>query len=132
MYNFRNAHCSTCPKVSVSEFTIPLGRPQALCLVAVCLPPPRALCSLKAILDFDARASMGKDVVKTTKSDHEKRTSFFLATPSLKAAGCSVDPVVIIARCRVVMCILHRYMALGWLQMANIEWLANDQLAPGD
>ena len=30
------------------------------------------------------------------------------------------------------MCILHCYIALGRLQMANIERLANDRLAPGD
>ena len=33
---------------------------------------------------------------------------------------------------RVVMCILHCCMALGQLQMANIEQLANDHLAPDD
>ena len=85
-----------------------------------------------AIWDSDARVWMGKDVVRKTESDHEQRTSFLLRTPSLKAAGCSVDPVVVIARCRVVMCILHCCMALGRLQMANIERLANDRLAPGD
>ena len=71
-------------------------------------------------------------MVRTTQSDHEQRTSFLLGTPSLKAAGYSVDPVVVIARYRVVMCILHCCMALGRLQMANIERLANDRLAPGD
>ena len=75
---------------------------------------------------------MGKDVVRTTKADHEQRTSFLLVTPSLKAAGCSVDAVVVIARCRVAMCILHYCMALGRPQMANIGRLANDRLAPGD
>ena len=71
----------------------------------------------EAIWDSDARVWMGKDVVWTTESDHEQRTSFLLGTPS----GWSVDPVVVIARCRVVMCILHCCMALGRLQMANIE-----------
>ena len=86
----------------------------------------------EAIGDFDAGVWMGKDVVRTTESDHEQRTFFFLGTPSPKAAGCSVDPVVVIARCRVVMCIWQCCMALGRLQMANIEPLANDWLAPGD
>ena len=39
---------------------------------------------------------------------------------------------MVIARCRVVMCILHCCMALGRLPMANIKQLANDRLAPGD
>ena len=39
---------------------------------------------------------------------------------------------MVIARCRGVMCILHCCMALGRLQMANIERWANDRLAPGD
>ena len=86
----------------------------------------------EATWDCDARVWMGKDVVWTFESDHEQRTSFLLGTPSLKAAGCSVDPVVVIARCRVVMCILLCCMALGRLQMANIEQLANDRLSPGD
>ena len=55
-----------------------------------------------------------------------------LGTPSLKAAGCAVDPVVVVARCGVVMCILHCCMALGRMQMANIERLAYDRLVPGD
>ena len=75
---------------------------------------------------------MNKDVVRTTESDHEQRTSFLSGTPSLEAAGYSVDPVVVIARCRVVMCILHRCMVLERLQMANVERLANDRFAPGD
>ena len=86
----------------------------------------------EAIWDCDARVWLGKDVVRTTESDHEQRTSFLLGTPSLKVAGYSVDPVVFIVRPRVVMCILHCCMALGRLQMANIERLANDWLAPGD
>ena len=75
---------------------------------------------------------MSKDAVRTTESDHEHWTSFLLGTMSLKAAGCSVDPVVVMARCWVVMCILHCCMALGRMQMAQIERLANDRLARGD
>ena len=81
----------------------------------------------EAIWDCDAHVWMDKDVVRTPESDHERRTSFLLGTPSLKAAGCSVDPVVVIARYRVVMCNLHSCMALGRLQMANIERSANDR-----
>ena len=54
-----------------------------------------------------ARVWMGKGVARTTESNHEQRTSFWIGTPSLKVAGCSVDLVVVIARCRVVMCILQ-------------------------
>ena len=86
----------------------------------------------EGIWDSDARVWMGRDVVRTTESDHEQRTSFLLGTPSLIAAGCSMHLVVVFARCQVVMCILHCCMALGRLQMANIERLANDRLAPGD
>ena len=75
---------------------------------------------------------MGKYVVRTTELDHEQRTSLLFGTPSLKAAGCSLDPVVVIVRCRVVMWISHYCMALGRPQMANIERLANDRLAPSD
>ena len=89
-------------------------------------------CTMRPYCDSDARVWMGKDVVRTTESDHEQRTFFFLGTPSLKAAGCSVYPMVVIVRCRVVVCILHCCMALGHLQMANIERLANDRFAPGD
>ena len=71
-------------------------------------------------------------MVWTTESYHEHRTSSLLGTPSLKAAGYSWDPLVFIARCRLVMCILHCCMALGRQQMANIRQLANDQLSPGD
>ena len=37
---------------------------------------------------------------------------------------------MVIACCCTVMCILHSCIALGRLQMANIERLANDGLAP--
>ena len=67
----------------------------------------------EGIWDSDAAVWRGKDVVRTTESDHTQRTSFLLGTPALKAAGCSVEPVVVIARCRVVMCILHCCMAMG-------------------
>ena len=86
----------------------------------------------EGIWDSDAAVWRGKDVVRTTESDHAQRTSFLLGTPSLKAAGCSVEPVVGIARCRVVMCILHCCMAMGRLQMTNIERLAAVRLAGGD
>ena len=86
----------------------------------------------EAILDSNARVWMGKDVIRTTKSDHEHRTSFLLGTLSLKAAGCSVDLVVVIAHCGVVMRISNCCMALGRLQMTNIERLANVRLAPVD
>ena len=82
--------------------------------------------------DSVARIWLGKDVVRTTKWDHAQQQSFLLGTPSLKAAGCLMDPVVVIARYRVVMCILQCCMAMGRLQMANIERLINDRLAPGD
>ena len=85
----------------------------------------------EGIWDSDAAVWRGKDVVRTTESDHARQTSFLLGTPSLKAAGCSVEPVVVIARCRVVMCILHYCMALGRLQMTNIEQLAAERLAGG-
>ena len=83
----------------------------------------------EGIWDSDAAVWRGKDVVRTTESDHTQRTSFLLGTPSLKAAGGSV---VVIARCRVVMCILHCCMAMGRLQMTNIERLAAERLAGGD
>ena len=86
----------------------------------------------EAIWDSDACVWLGEDLVRTTESDHEQRKSFLLGAPSLKAAGCSVDTVVVMVRCRVIMCILHCCMALGRLQMANIEQLANDRLAPAD
>ena len=71
-------------------------------------------------------------MVRTTEADHEQRASFLLGIMSLKAPGCSVDPVLVIVHCLMVMWILHYCMALGRLQMANIERLANDRLAPGD
>ena len=43
-----------------------------------------------------------------------------------------MEPVVVIARCRVVMCILPRCMAMGRLQMTNIERSASERLAGGD
>ena len=81
------------------------------------ISPARQVGSLynEAIGDSDAHDGMGKDAVRTTESDHEQRTSFLLGTPSLKAASCSVDPVVVMARCRVVMCSLHCCMAIGRL-----------------
>ena len=85
----------------------------------------------EGIWDSDAAVRRGKDVVRTTESDHVQRTSFSLGTPSLKAAGCSVEPQVVILRCRVVMCILHCCMAMGRLQMTNIERLAAERLAGG-
>ena len=86
----------------------------------------------EGIWDADAAVRRGKDVVRTTESDHAQRTCFLLGTPALKAAGCSVKPVVVIARCRVVMCILQCCMAMGRLQMTNIERLAAERLAGGD
>ena len=106
--------------------------PWVRCIIGISPAPQVGSRYNEAIWDFDARVWMGKDVVRTTESDHAQRTSFLFGTPSLKAAGCYVDPVVVIARCRVVISILHCCMALGRLQMANIERLADDRLAPGD
>ena len=106
--------------------------PWVCCIIGNSPAPQVGSLYNEAIWDSDARVWMGKDVVRTTESDHVQRTSFLLGTLSLKAAGRSVDPVVVIARCQVVMCIFHCCMAPRHLQMANIERLANDRLAPGD
>ena len=64
--------------------------------------------------------AFGRAMMRTTESNHEQGTFVLLGTPSLEAASCSLDLVVVIARCRVVMCILHCYMALGHLQMPTL------------
>ena len=109
------------------------GDSPSVCRIVGITPAPQ-VGSLydEGIWDSDAAVWRGKDVVQTTELDHAQRTSFLLGTPSLKAAGCSVEPVVVIARCRVVMCILHCCMAMGQLQMTNIERLAAERLAGGD
>ena len=89
-------------------------------IIGISLLPQVGSLYNEAISYSDDRVWMGKDVVRTTESDKEQPTSFLLATPSLKAAGCFPDPVVVIARYRVVMCILQCCIALGRLQMANV------------
>ena len=61
------------------------------------------------------RAWEGRDSPRTGERDEAHDTAFLLGTPSLQAAGCSMQPILCLPRACVVLCILHLTMAMGHL-----------------
>ena len=53
-------------------------------IIGISMAPQVGSLYNEAIRDSHARVWLGKDVVGTTESDHEQRTSFLLGAPSLK------------------------------------------------
>ena len=49
------------------------------------------------------------------EGDEANYTAFLLGTPSLQAAGCSLQPIVKLPRARFLLCILHLTTAMGSL-----------------
>ena len=57
----------------------------------------------------------GSAIPRTMEGDEANYTAFLLGTPSLQAAGCSLQRILKLPRAWVVLCILHLRMAMGRL-----------------
>ena len=57
----------------------------------------------------------GSAIPRTMEGDEAHYTAFLLGTPSLQAAGCSMQPISKLPRARVVLCKLHLTMDMGRL-----------------
>ena len=76
----------------------------------------------------DNTAKRWKGVVarRTTESDATNHRHYRVTGKSLDAAGCTGEPVLVIARPRVFWCIWHCCMAFGRLFVAFLEaWVGN-------
>ena len=69
----------------------------------------------EGIWNAQKRVWVGRDIPRTKEGDEAHYTAFLLGTPSLQAAGCSMQPLLLLARTHVVLCILHLTMAMGRL-----------------
>ena len=71
----------------------------------------------------------GGDIPRTREGDEAHYTAFLLGTPSLHTAGCSLQPILHLARASVVLCILHLTMVMGRLLGQLVDQEARE-LAP--
>ena len=69
----------------------------------------------EGIWNVQKKAWEGGDVTYTREGDEAHYTALLLGTPSLQAAGCSMQPILRLTRASVVLRILHLTMAMGRL-----------------
>ena len=75
----------------------------------------------KALRDNTAKQWNGIAARRTTRSDANNHRRYLMTRKCLAAAGCTGEPLLVIARNRVFLCILHCYMAFGRLFVAFVE-----------
>ena len=75
----------------------------------------------EAVRDNTAKQWNGIAARRTTRSDANNHRRYLKTRKSLDAAGCTGDPLLVIARNRVFLCILHCCMAFGRLFVAFLE-----------
>ena len=71
--------------------------------------------------DNTAKQWNGIAARRTTRSDANNHRHYLMTRKSLDAAGCTGEPLLVIARNRVFLCILHCCMAFGRLFVALME-----------
>ena len=69
----------------------------------------------EGIWNAQSKTWEGSAIPRTMEGDEANYTAFLLGTPSLQAAGCSIQPILKLPRAWVVLCILHLMMAMGRL-----------------
>ena len=75
----------------------------------------------EAVRDNTAKQWNGVAARRTTQSDAHNHRRYPATRKSLDAAGCTGEPLLVIARNRVFLCILHYCMAFGRLFVAFLE-----------
>ena len=75
----------------------------------------------EAVRDNTAKQWNGIGARRTTQSDANNHRRYLMTRKSLDAAGCTGEPLLVIARNRVFLCILHCCMAFGGLFVAFLE-----------
>ena len=75
----------------------------------------------EAVRDNTAKQWNGIAARRTTRSDANNHRRYLMTCKSLDAAGCTGEPLLVIARNRVFLCILHYCMAFGRLFVAFLE-----------
>ena len=75
----------------------------------------------EAVRDNTAGQWNGVAARSTTQPDANNHRRYLVTRKSLDAAGCTGEPLLVIARNRVFFCNLHCCMAVGWLFMASLE-----------
>ena len=75
----------------------------------------------EAVRDSTAKRWNGVAARKTTQSDANNHRRYLVTRKSLDAAGCPGEPLLVIARNRVFLCILHCCMAFGRLFLGFLE-----------
>ena len=75
----------------------------------------------EAVRDTTAKRWNGVTARRTTQSDATHHRRYQVTRKSLNAAGCTGEPLLVIAKNRVFLCILHCCMAFGRLFLAFWE-----------
>ena len=75
----------------------------------------------EAVHDNTAKQWNGSAARRTTRLDANNHPRYLMICKNLVAAGCTGEPLLVIARNRVFLCILHRCMAFGRLFVAFPE-----------
>ena len=75
----------------------------------------------EAVRDNTAKRWNGVAARRTTQSDANHHRRYQVNRKSLDAAGCTGEPLLVIARNRVFLCILHYCIAFGSLFVAFLE-----------
>ena len=75
----------------------------------------------EAVCDNTAKQWDGITPRRTTRSDENNHRRYLMTRKNLDAAGCTGEPLLVIARNRVFLCILHCCMAFGRLFVAFLE-----------
>ena len=75
----------------------------------------------EAVRDNTAKRWNGVAARRTMQSDANNHRRYLVTSKSLDAARCTAEPLLVIARTRVFLCILHCCMAFGRLIVAFLE-----------
>ena len=82
-------------------------------MIGVSICPQGGSIFNEGIWNAQKKAWEGGHIPHTREGDEAHSTAFLLGAPSLQAAGCSMQPILRLARASVVLCILH--LAMGRL-----------------
>ena len=97
------------------------GQPWLRRLLGISVAPQVGSIFNQAVRDNTAKRKNDVAARKTTELDATNHRRYRVSGKSLDAAGCTGEPLLVIARNRVFLCILHYCMAFGRLFMAFVE-----------
>ena len=90
-------------------------------LLGIIVAPQEGSIFNEAVRDNTAKQWNGIAARPTTRSDENIHRCYLMTCKSLDAAGCTGEPLLVIARNRVFFCILHCCTAFGRLFVAFLE-----------